>query len=295
MKKANEKFDLYQIVTDKIVASMEDALKWNRPWRVMGVEGAPINVASKKAYRGVNIMLLSGASHWGSYKQWAAKGAQVRKGEKGTLCVFWKILKKSELSDSGKKVEKTIPMLRYYNVFHAGQVDGWVSPVVTGEAVVDHVIHAHKELDEAFAKTGIRVNFGGDRAFYSPSMDVIGMPTKEQFHDTGAFYSTLAHEFAHATGHKSRLDRDQTGSFGSKSYAFEELVAELSAAFVMTQVGLSSEPREDHASYLKHWLDALTSDKKAIFSAASKARLATEMLVGKPVVEEEEEETKEAA
>jgi antirestriction protein ArdC len=234
--------------------------------------------------------------YWGTYKQWQEKGAQVRKGEKGTMVIFWKPYKvdpKTTTSDSGEVVtdDGRRLLLRYSTVFNADQVDNWTPPTVPVLSEEERVASA----DEFFKNTGSVVKHGGGRAFFRPSADEIHMPAFKSFHDAVSYYATLGHEHVHWTGHKSRLDRIlNTGRFGDEAYAMEELIAELGAAYLCATLGLANEPRPDHAQYLTSWLKVLKEDKRAVFHAASKAQAAVEFLNtlqpgAKPEEEGEEE------
>lgn len=292
--------DIYQVVTDKIIAAIEaGADKWKMPWhsRANADDPMPFNVVSRKHYRGTNTLLLWAQAQgmgydsnaWGTYQQWQAKGAQVRKGEKSTMIVFWKFFDvKSGAADGSSDGEddeasQRKAMARGYNVFNAAQVDGYEAPA----AIVLPEVERDADAEAFFANLGGDLRHGGGRAFYSPSLDFVQMPHAGAFTDMGAYYSTLAHEFGHWTGAEKRLDRKLEGRFGSESYAAEELVAELTAAFVCALLGRSAEPREDHAQYLQNWLTVLRNDKRAIFTAASAAQKAADFLVSLQPVSQE--------
>lgn len=279
------KRDLYQEVTDKIVAAIENnpgdvVLPWNRA----GAHALPTNAKTGATYQGVNILnLWIEAQHrgftsneWATYKQWADKGCQVRKGEKSSLVIFYKQLEWED--DDGEKHKR--PMIRASFAFNADQVDGYEHEKPPGEPI-DRV----KVADTHVNALGASIRHGGAQACYIPSLDVIHMPDEERFFDTDtstrteAYYSTLFHELTHWSGAKKRLDRDLSGRFGDEAYAMEELVAELSAAFQCAHLGITLEPRLDHAQYINNWLSVLKSDKKAIFSAAAKAQEATSFLL----------------
>lgn len=273
------KVDVYETITNKIVETIEaNPGKWERPWSKTGFD-MPTNVTSKKAYRGLNTVMLwiaadsKGYSNglWGTYKQWADLGAQVRKGEKSTPVVYWGTFTKT--NDEGEE-EKAGMFAKLYHVFNVEQVDGFTLPA--------QEIHNENEriaaADEFFANTRAIIKHGGNSAFYRPSADFVQMPEMSSFKDSLYYYGTLAHEITHWTGHESRCKRDFNNRFGSEAYAFEELVADIGAAFLCNILGLANEPREDHAQYIAHWLKVLKSDKKAIFTAASQAQKAADYL-----------------
>jgi antirestriction protein ArdC len=248
----------------------------------------PVNIASKNAYRGVNVLTLwatadekgYSAGVWGTYKQWAEAGAQVRKGEKSAYIVFYKEI--TVASDGGDSDDTDTRLFaRATPVFAAEQVDGWIAPTVDAPATVITPI----EQAEAFvAATGASITHGGSRAYYRPSTDSIQLPPRESFVGSPtstpaeSYYSTLLHELTHYTSHPARCNRQLGKRFGDNAYAMEELVAELGAAFLCADLGITDEPRPDHAQYLEHWLTVMKSDKKAIFTAASKASEAAAFL-----------------
>lgn len=281
MAARNANIEITQKFIDAIQAGIDG--KWVRPWTCMGgASGLPVSLSTGKAYRGINVWILlmeamsKGYSDnlWGTYNQWKEKGAQVRKGEKSTMVVLWKPVTKNDTQGE----ENTFMLMRGFNVFNVAQVEGYEMPATeTVESNNERIAHV-----EAFAQeSGADIRHGGDRAFYAPSHDFIQMPTLEQFNDSEAYYGTLLHEMVHWTGHKSRLDRIlNTSRFGDEAYAFEELVAELGSAFLMAQFGITDEPRDDHAKYLKSWLKVLQNDTKAIFTAASQAQKAVDFITG---------------
>jgi antirestriction protein ArdC len=284
-----ERFDIHQHITNQIVAAIErGAGEFRLPWHTGGAILSPKNIESKKAYRGVNIVALWAASEqrgftsgvWGTYRQWAQAGAQVRKGEKSSYVVFYKEIQVGEDSngesdDTGKRL-----FARATPVFAAEQVDGYDLPVVANPTPMEPVATA-----EAFViATGAFIAHGGTRAYYRPSTDSIQLPPREAFVGTTtstaaeAYYSTLLHELTHWTSHEQRCNRQLGKRFGDGAYAMEELVAELGAAFLCSEIGITAEPRIDHAQYLASWLTVLKADKRAIFTAASKASEAAAFL-----------------
>ncbi|MEZ5801871.1 MAG: zincin-like metallopeptidase domain-containing protein [Rhizobiaceae bacterium] len=297
MSRNQQKFDVHQEVTNRIVAALETAGEFQLPWirNKGGSMKRPVNIASAKPYNGVNIVSLWVAaqacdypSHlWGTYRQWQERGCQVRRGEKSSLIVFYKQLEYQQTNEQTGEAELAERMMaRASFVFNAAQVDGFklddTSQPLPGEPTFDPI-----ERAEAFAKaTGAKIEEGGDMACYIPAVDMIRIPERRRFTGTQTttpvegFYSTLCHELVHWSGVKERLDRDLTGRFGSESYAAEELVAELGAAFLCGDLGITPEPRADHAQYIAHWLKILKDDKKAVFTAASKASEAANWLIG---------------
>jgi antirestriction protein ArdC len=285
---APEKRDVYQTVTAQIINAIEQgAGTWRMPWHTSGKFAcSPVNVTSRKAYRGINTLCLWAAAEskgyesgeWGTYRQWQDRGAQVRKGEKSALVVFWKFANSSAETDDGDDRPATGSRLlftRGYSVFNAEQVDGYNPPAVTDAPILERIAHA----EEFFQAIRGEIRHGGNQAYYSPASDHIQMPPFAAFAESVAYYSTLAHEHTHWTSNAARCDRQLGKRFGDNAYAAEELIAELGAAFTSAHLGLSTEPREDHAQYLQSWLRVLKADKRAIFTAASKAQQACDWMI----------------
>lgn len=290
---STERFDVHQAITNQIIAAIDAGTgKLQMPWHRSGANiMRPVNVASGNAYRGVNTVALWAAADafgydhglWGTYRQWQDRGAQVRKGEKSSLIVFYREFDSDDAGDqSGDDDRLRRCMARASRVFNIAQVDGYVIDVpTTDDNRVDPIASA-----EAFiTSTGAKISEGGDRAFYNIREDAITMPDRYRFIDTKsgtateAWYATLLHELTHWTGASHRLDRGFGERFGDDAYAMEELVAELGAAFLCDDFGISAEPRADHAAYIDSWLRILKGDRKAIFAAASAASRAAEFLI----------------
>jgi antirestriction protein ArdC len=279
----SKKFDIYETVTDTIVSALENGIApWVKPWRNGGVHR---NGDSGRAYNGINTLLLeiaglgSGWSsrEWYTYKGAAGRGGQVQKGAKGTMVVFWQIIK--------NKDDETFPLLRYYKVFNRAQIDGLpdeVKPDVVGGDFVPT-----DRAENFIESTGAKITYHGDRAYYSPSTDSIVVPKPEDFASAAAFYATTFHELVHWTGHSSRINRLGSVVRGSEEYAFEELIAELGAAFLCELNGVDGSLQ--HPEYIGAWLKKLKGDKKFIFSAASAARKAVEFMTKSEVEEGVEE------
>lgn len=285
--------DLYQAVTDRILSQLESGtVPWVRPWTSSGHGGMPFNAVSGKQYRGINTMLLfarpgSIGDGWMTFKQAKDIGANVRKGEHGSMIVFfkpWKITDKN--NTSGDPVKKTIPILRSFTVFHTSQIDNlpakYLPKAIEVPSVPTEGINsaACKLLSQAV------VNHGGDRAFYRPATDSIAMPQPAQFPSMAAYYATALHELTHWTGAKHRLDRQYGARFGDSAYAREELVAEMGAAFLCASCGIQG--RLQHAEYLASWIKVLKSDKRAVVVAAGAAQKAADFVIGTKFEEETE-------
>jgi len=284
--------DLYQTVTDKILADLERGVRpWQRPWSAGHAEGRisqPLR-ANGTPYRGINIVMLwsaataagFGAPIWMTFKQALEFGGHVRRGEKGSLVVYADRITRTETdAESGEETEHAIPFLKSYTVFNAEQIDDLperfrAPPPPPRLDPVQRIAHA----DAFFAATGADIQFGGNMAAYNIADDRIAMPAIEFFRDAESYYATLAHEMTHWTRHPTRLDRDLGRQrWGDAGYAREELVAELGAAFLAAALDLAAEPREDHAAYLASWIKVLREDKRAIFTAAAHAQRAADYL-----------------
>ena len=202
----------------------------------------------------------------------------MRKGEHGSLVVYADRFTKSETDDKGEAIEREIPFMKGYSVFNVEQIDG-LPAHYTAKAQEPHEPMARIEHAEAFfAATGAAIKYVGNKAFYAPSPDFVQMPPRESFKDAESYCATLAHELTHWTGHPARLARERNKRFGSQAYAAEELIAEMGAAFLCADLGITPEVREDHAAYLATWLEVLKADSRAIFTAAAQAQRAADYL-----------------
>jgi antirestriction protein ArdC len=283
------KSDVYSRVTSQIINAIEQGVgSWQMPWHTSGrFEFSPINVASKKPYRGINTVCLWAAARakgyesgeWGTYQQWQERGAQVRKGEKATTVVFWKFANETDGSQEGSADQETrssrLLLTRGYCVFNTAQVEGYTPKAEPNIPILERIERA----ETFFRSVGANVKHGGNQAYYSPDADYIQMPPFAAFIENVSYYSILAHEHTRWTAKPERCDRQLGRRFGDNAYAAEELIAELGAAFVCAQLGLSTEPRQDHAQYIQSWLRVLKADKRAIFTAASKAQQACDWLM----------------
>jgi antirestriction protein ArdC len=280
------KGDIYTRITEEIIKAIEAGVEdCVMPWHKKALAGVPKNAVTKNPYHGINTLMLwmvgmkeaYASTSWASYKQWQSIGAQVREGEKGSVVVFYT---REEVDENDDRTPRAF--MRYSHVFNGDQVDGW-QPTDTFKGV-DH--GTLQEVDRFIDALESDTRYGSDLACYVPSKDCILMPNRAEFYDTKhgsaleGFYAVLLHEHVHWTGHKTRLDRDLSGKFGSQSYALEELVAELGAAYLCASLGISTFPRPDHASYIANWLEVLKQEKKAIFVAAGMASTASQYLEG---------------
>jgi len=268
---------IYQEVTDSIIKQLEaGAMPWIKPWKADST--ADKNFISQKPYQGINRLILGLSSMvsgfdtpvWASFKQWQSLGCNVRKGEKGTKIVFFSPVTK-ECKVTGNT--EVYNLLKSYYVFNASQVDG---VTIAATSTVDKPFNSIIEADERIAKTGAIIRHGGDSAFFAPSMDIIQMPNKSAFADESSYYATIFHELTHWTGAETRLKREFGKRFGNPEYAFEELVAEMGAAFLCQDYRIQGELR--HAGYIQNWLTACRKDSTAIFKAAALAQKAADYI-----------------
>lgn len=294
-------------ITQEIIARLEAGTKpWIKPWR-----GVPVSRPLRACgvpYRGMNVFWLwmvadmcgYGSPFWMTYNQAKELGAQVRKGEKSTIAIFYKsYTKEVEAPDTGERADEHRRVLKAYPVFNADQVDGLPErfhPAATLEVVEPEGRQA--ELDTFFASIPAVLRHQGDEAYYEPVADRVTMPPAHLFSGFDHYYATLAHELSHWTGHASRLDRDLKNRFGSAAYAAEELVAELSSAMIGAELGLPVTHLDSHASYIEHWLTLLKQDDRAILTAAAKAEEASSLLLklgGRITADDSDEASRDAA
>ena len=282
--------DLYQEVTDKIVASIEaGTAPWLRPWADLAEMGMPQNGLSNRPYSGVNTALLFMASQaqgydsnrWYTYKQAAELGAQVRRGEKSTAVVFFKMLQASERgNDATQEKSRTIPFLTEYRVFNASQIDG-----LAPEQKLVRSWTPIEAVNEVVARLKPDIRFGGNRAFYAVGhdRDFIQMPHEGAFPSAGDFSATLLHEISHWTGAEHRLNR-QFGAWGSENYDREEIRADLASSFLCAELGVPTN-LDANAAYIGSFVRRLKSDKFEIFRAMKDASRIAEFVTGRLVLE----------
>ena len=297
-------YDIHQVVTDKIVAAIEAGglAPWHKPWsKVPGGAAsvaAPVNAGSAREYHGINVLTLWAASAvhgytsgaWLTSKQAAELGGTLRKGQ-GKLYepIVWSQRKDyttradgTPIVDSdGNPDTRSVWLTKFSFVYNVASISGLPARFAEAGPVTLPGDERFAPLRAIVTGAAVPLHHGGERAYYRHSSggdEEIRLPVPAAFTSPDLYWSTLAHEYTHATGHRLRCDRDLSGSFGSHRYAAEELVAELGAAFICARFNIDSEPRADHASYLAHWLGVLKEDKKAIFVAAAKAGQAARWL-----------------
>jgi antirestriction protein ArdC len=270
---------VYSIVTEQILKQLESGTApWHRPWTTQG----PKNLVSGRGYRGINVFLLAsngyGSPYWLTYRQATERGGHVRKGEHGTKVVFWKIGTREMEDADGDAVERKSIVLRYYTVFNVEQCEGMAAPDAT------RTVNPIEECERIVHGMPNPPAMEQDaRAWYRPSTDTVGMPSRNAFNSAEEYYSTLFHELTHSTGHTKRVGRDgieKLNTFGSESYSKEELIAEMGAAMLCGVAGIDRRTIANSAAYLKSWIDVLKSDARMVVQAASQAQKAADYIQG---------------
>lgn len=278
---------LYRRITAEIIRAIEEAPEgaYQMPWHRNTADGFPQNAFTGHPYHGFNTLSLWAAkdlrcyptSLWATYRQWQELGAQVKRGEKSVPVLFFK---REEVREPETSSEPPRSILKVFSVFNADQVDGWRPEEISEGGMISRI----DEAEQFIASIGASVRFGGTSAYYSRTTDHIQMPPRGSFVGTDtstateSFYAVLFHEHVHWTGHETRLDRDLSGRFGEDSYAMEELVAELGAAFLCAELRIADAPRQDHALYMRSWLPVLREKPSALIIAASSAMKACRFL-----------------
>lgn len=284
--------DIYQDVTNKIIEALEQGVSpWVCPWVRTGEDALPVNHTTGDHYRGINVVLLwlsqvignYRSARWMTYRQAAALGGQVKKGEKGTGLVFYKPIEKTtgEFDGDGNEVIERFPLIKSFTVFNLEQIEGIEIGQVETPAQFDPLESAEAVLQAS----GVTIHYGGDRAYYRLASDDITLPEPGRFSNPTDFYATAMHELTHASKHESRCGRMpfQTDILRG-AYAFEELVAEIGSSFCMAWLGLCGDV-QDHASYIDGWLQVLRQDKKAIFKASAEAQKAHQWIMAQAMGE----------
>ena len=285
--------DLYTEIANGIIDQLEKGvIPWRKPWT--GVSTGAISHATGRAYSLLNQMLLGKPGEYVTFNQCKQEGGSVKKGAKAKTVVFWKVLPREKkgadgqtVTDAdGKPVVEGVPVIRYFQVFHIDDCEG-ISPKWEKKlpAVASPDERAESVLMDYVRRENIRLEHVlSDRAYYSPSSDLIHLPTMEQFTSTAEYYGTAYHEATHSTGHATRLNRFETGSaaaaFGSENYSKEELVAEIGAACCLHELGIDTPSSfRNSAAYIQSWLRVLKDDKRMIISAAARAEKAVKMIL----------------
>ncbi len=286
-----ERASLYDDITNRIIAELErGCVPWVQPWGTAAAKAPlamPGNAATGRQYSGINVLILWGAviehgfpgQSWLTFRQALSLGGNVRKGERGTTVVYADRFipdeEKKRARDTGEEAQ-AIPFLKRFTVFNTAQCEN-LPKSIAAAAPPPPADLIEPRVEALIEATGIDFRIGGNHAYYSPAHDYVQVPPPQAYFEPINWHRTALHELGHATGHSSRLDRDLTGSFGSKKYAFEELVAEMNAAFCCASLGIV--PTVRHADYIASWLQLLRDDNRAIVRAASQASRAADFLL----------------
>ncbi|UFZ02606.1 ssDNA-binding domain-containing protein [Bradyrhizobium ontarionense] len=283
---------LYEEITNTIIGELEAGhVPWVQPWGTQAAKAQlalPRNAATRRPYSGINVLILWGAviergfagQSWLTFRQALSLGGHVRKGERGVTVVyadrFVPLDAQQRARETGDEAQ-AIPFLKRFTVFNSEQCDGLPEDIVTA-APLPPAGAIEPVVESLIANSGVDFRIGGDRAFYAPVEDFVQVPPPSAFFEPINWHRTALHELAHASGHASRLDRDLSGRFGSRKYAFEELIAEIASAFSCAALGIV--PTVRHADYIGCWLDVLREDNRAIVRAASQASRVADYLLG---------------
>ncbi len=311
MTDSTKKFDMNAMITDQVIKIIEDAektgekLTWKKFWDTKN----PKSFVTKKEYRGINTILLGfsefASEYWLTWKQATDLGGTIKDGQSKNYryCIFWKFNTYDSKDKSGNVktdkngnvVTKNIPMMRYYQLYNLDQWENIPANKIPSASIPrEHNIHEESEAIINGYKDGPKLEFGGGKPCYIPSLDTVQMPPINSFHSPEAYYETMYHELIHSTGHDSRLSRDLTGGFGRDKYSKEELIAELGSAFLAAKAGINQDI-ENKAAYLNSWLGHLKNDKKLIISASQAAQKATDRILGISFQKKEDAETETAS
>lgn len=286
-----DRTNFYDDITNKIIAELEvGRFPWVQPWGTPSAKAQlamPKNASTSRTYSGINVLILWGeviekgysGQSWMTFRQTAALGGHVRKGERGTTVVYADRFipddAKRRAAQSGGEA-RAIPFLKRFTVFNTDQIDDLPDEIATA-APPPPLGTIEPRVETLIKATGIDFRIGGNRAFYNPSQDYVQVPPPAAFFEPINWHRTALHECGHAVGHPSRLNRDLSGSFGSRKYAFEELCGELISAFCCASLGIT--PTVRHADYLGSWLEVLREDSRAIVRAASLASKGADYLL----------------
>lgn len=280
--------EINQLITDKIISLLErGTIKTGARWTSNKTIGLPVNAKTGEPYQGINVLVLWAemadksytSSKWLTYKQAADMGANVRKGEKSVLCVYYKTVGKHGAAKSDDEQE-TYFMAKPFWLFNVAQIDGLPADIASVTSTTQNrEFNPHQEAEQLLINSKATILYGFDSAYYAPSADRICLPNRERFTSASNFYATALHELTHWTGNETRLNRSFGRRFGDDAYAFEELVAELGAAFTVGRLGMIDATIETHADYVQSWIKVLKDDKKAIFAAASQAAKASDFIL----------------
>ena len=285
------KNNVYEIVTNSIMESLENGvIPWRKPFSD-SFNMLPINFSTGRAYRGINILLLGSNGHnlayshnsWLTFHQAKKIGGYIKKGEKSSQILFWKKIRLHEETESDSTDEKMVYVARIYHVFNVDQCEGL--DYDKGSLIPESPISSADEVISSYpSPPEIQL---GSHAVYFPELDVVKIPSSDKFISQEEYYATLFHELIHSTGHQSRLNRVLQGRLkAEQSYAEEELIAEIGSAFLCSMLEIDSlEIKQNKAAYIQSWLKALDDDKRLVVKAASLAQKAVDYIFDTKFVE----------
>lgn len=285
--------NVYQMVTDRITAQLEQGdIPWRKPWTGASVDnGGAINYVSRRPYSLINQLVLGKPGEYLTWKQIEELGGKVKKGAKAGMVVFFKTLTVQDKTfinpENGEPETRTIPLLRYYNVFHLDDIDGIETKIVPGQAPEVEPIEAAEKVIADYLSRQPKLKFQNDkpsnRAYYSPALDTVVVPMLSQYRIPAEYYSTAFHELTHSTIPADRCDRvseNANAFFGNTEYSREELVAEIGSAMLCNRVGIEAKKAfRNSVAYIQGWLKALKNDNKMIVWAASRAEKAAKFIL----------------
>lgn len=278
---------VYDVINSRIMELLEQGtVPWRKTWN--STSNYPMNLASGKEYRGVNVFMLAcqeySSPYWLTFKQCQDKGGHVRKGEKSTPVVFWNWVDRKNANDPDEEdaMNGKVPLLRYYSVFNLDQVEGITAPPLP--EITNIPFSPIQQAQEIIAGMPLPpdIRHGGNKACYSPMLDYVKLPQPSVFETPDEYYSTAFHELIHSTGHASRVGRKgilEPSYFGSHQYSKEELVAEMGAAFLCGHAGIEQKTLENSAAYIAGWLKALKNDRTLLVHAAAQAQKASDYIL----------------
>ncbi len=294
----NNSRDLYREVTDKIIGMIENGVApWRRTWSTYGLAR---NYATGHIYTGINLLLMNNTPHpipyFMTFNQIQERGAQIRKGAKAQMVIYFNVYYKDANDRNLSKYEaqaraangeeiQVLKFIKYYNVFNIADIEGMEFEIPEMELKPNEKMEKCEAIIQGMPNRPELRSVDGNRAFYSPMLDFVNMPAIEQFETAEDYYATFFHELTHATGHASRLKREEVMNpqkFGSQPYSREELVAEMGASFLCSSVQIDYDAiTENSAAYLAGWLKILKADSKFIFKAAAEAQKAADYILNR--------------
>lgn len=274
--------NVYEMVTERIIEELQNGvIPWEKPWT--GSDKGAYNRISKKPYSLINQLLLKHPTEYATMKQWNSLGGKVKKGSKSEFVIFWKVHEYIERNEDGEEIKRAVPLLRYIPVFSINDIEG-IEPLERPTRQHEPIAEAEKVLHDYINREGLKFEECiTDEAYYSPSRDLVHVPSRQQYQRIEEFWSTTYHEICHSSGHSSRLNRldgSAKSHFGSESYSKEELVAEIGSAMLLNMLGIeTAHSFKNSSAYIQNWLQVLRNDNKFVVSASVRAEKAVEYIM----------------